>query len=117
MRYVAYRVLTPDGRKIDSVATLPSHPSPNDVRQVVNHLLDGGAAEHVVVLQKDRRTDMFVDEQSHLKHLRRNEAATALFRAAALRGNPHRDPETLPYIAGPAIVFDEPVWPKTKFST
>ena len=117
VEHFCYTVLQPDGRAVDSIATLPRNPTTDDVRSVVNRFLDGGAAEHVAVLHDNRRTDMFVDEHSHLKRLQRNEAATALFRAAALRINPERDPETLPYIAGPAIVFDEPVWPETKLST
>ena len=117
VQHFAFSVLRPDGQSVDSVATLPRNPTTDDVRSVVNKFLDGGAAEHVVVLHDNRRTDMFVDEHSHLKRMLRNEVATRLFRAAALRLNPARDPETLPFIAGPAVLFDRPIWPETKLST
>ena len=116
VQHCTYTVLKPDGRNVDSVATLPRNPTTDDVRSVVSRFFDGGAAEYVAVLHDNRRADMFVDEHSHLKHMLRNEIATRLFRAPALQIDPQRDPETLPYIAGPAVLFDRPIWPGTKLS-
>lgn len=55
--------------------------------------------------------DMFIDEDGHSRDRpRRNEKATAIYRANWLRQHPSTDPETLPWIAGPAVLFDKRVW-------
>jgi hypothetical protein len=66
--------------------------------------------EHVSVLFEGKPADMFVDENGHAKNLPRNEAATAIYRAYSLRQHPNTDPESLPFIAGTAVLFDAPVW-------
>jgi hypothetical protein len=109
IRQFTYHVLKPDGREQEHVTTLAQNPSADEIRKVVRRYMDG-APEHVSILRHDRRADMFVDEDSHLKRLPRNEGATALFRAVALNLDPGRDPETLPFIAGPAVLFDDVVW-------
>jgi hypothetical protein len=53
---------------------------------------------------------MFVDEDGHGRERPRNEAATTIYRANWLRQHPGVDPETLPWIAGPAVLFDRRVW-------
>jgi hypothetical protein len=56
--------------------------------------------------------DMFVDEIGHVRDggpKPRNDAATAIYRANWLRAE-GGDPETLPWIAGIAIVFDRRIW-------
>jgi hypothetical protein len=58
----------------------------------------------------DEYLDMFVDEDSHGRERPRNEAATTIYRANALRQFPGTDPESLPWIAGPAVLFDRRVW-------
>lgn len=67
--------------------------------------------EHVTVLWEGRRADMFVGETSAIngRHIR-NFRATAIYRAAALAHDPTRDPESLPAISGPAVLFDDRVW-------
>jgi hypothetical protein len=52
---------------------------------------------------------MFVDETRDHQRVRRNEA-TRLYRANWLKRHPKDDPESLPYIAGAAAVFEERVW-------
>ena len=74
--------------------------------------------EHVRVIRSvdepyrngEEYLDMFVDETGHAKDLPRNEAATAIYRANWLRQHPGTDPESLPFIAGPAVLFDRRVW-------
>lgn len=48
---------------------------------------------------------MFVDEMGALKRLPRNDAATKIYRNSFLSKRPDDDPEKLPLIAGPAVVF------------
>jgi hypothetical protein len=49
------------------------------------------------------------DETRDHQRVRRNEA-TRLYRANWLKRHPKDDPESLPYIAGAAAVFEERVW-------
>ncbi len=80
------------------------------LRALIERALDGAALEHVTVLWQDRRADMFVDEIGVLKDLPYNEEATAIYRANWLAQHPATEPEALPFIAGPAVLFDDIVW-------
>lgn len=80
------------------------------LKAIIEPLLDGAHMEHVTVLFEGRRGDMFVDEEGQLKGLPRNDAATAIYRAAYLSRQPKADPESMPDIVGTAIVFDRQVW-------
>jgi len=42
--------------------------------------------------------------------LPRNERATAILRNSSLAQRPDLDPARLPFVAGTAVLFDEPVW-------
>lgn len=66
--------------------------------------------EHVSVLFNGERADMFVDETGVNDGLPRNEAATAIYRAAWLRSHPDVDPESLPHIAGIAVIPWRRLW-------
>ena len=60
-----------------------------------------------------RYLDMFVNELGHLleKPLERNEAATLIYRRNTLYHEPGKyQPEALPWIAGPAVLFEHQVW-------
>lgn len=95
---------------------LRREPGYDKLREVLTPLLDGADLEHVSVLADFdggtdyQRHDMFVDETGQLKSLPRNEAATAIYRRNALRRRPGTDPEDLPCIVGPAVLFDRIVW-------
>jgi len=68
--------------------------------------------EHVAVLYEGHRRDMFVGETSSIngRHIR-NIRATAIYRANVLTRAPGTDPESLPSISGPAVLFpDTIVW-------
>lgn len=76
----------------------------------------GGGIEHVTVLadfnggEDFKRADMFVNEVGMLLDCIRNEEATAIYRRNALMHHGVTDPESLPYIAGPAVLFRDIVW-------
>jgi hypothetical protein len=89
---------------------LPERPGLFALRAALEPYLDGGEAEHVYVLAHGRAADMFVDEFGHDKRLPRNETATRLYRASWLSRNPGAAPETLPFIVGPAVLFNRKVW-------
>jgi hypothetical protein len=62
--------------------------------------------EHVAVLFDGHRRDMFVGGTSSIngRHIR-NIRATEIYRANALSQDPDLDPEELPAISGPAVLF------------
>ena len=85
-------------------------PSYANLKAVIKPLLDGAGLEHVAVLWNGGRRDMFVDECGQLKGLPRNDEATKVYRNNWLTQHPKTDPEAMPWIAGPAILFDDVVW-------
>lgn len=107
---VTLTVLRPDAEPEELRLDLARHPGLKKLREVLAPYLDGGELEHVSVLHQGRRSDMFVDDIGVLKELPRNEAATAIYRSYWLESHPGTDPETLPPICGPAILFSRQVW-------
>lgn len=86
--------------------------------KVLNAFLEpiiGEPIEHVTVLADFaggidfKRADMFVNEMGHLENLPRNENATVIYRRNALMQG-FDEPEDLPWIAGPAVLFEKIVW-------
>lgn len=89
---------------------LPPDGGYGELKEILTPLLDGGRLEHVSVLFNGKAADMFVDDIGVLKGLPRNDAATEIYRTNSMKWNPDQDPESLPAIHGPAVVFDKPVW-------
>lgn len=85
------------------------------LKQIVEPIV-GHPLEHVTVLAdfaggfEFKRADMFVNEYGHEAMLPRNEAATKIYRRNALLNQGYSDPEELPWIAGPAVLFEHIVW-------
>jgi hypothetical protein len=107
-----YRVFTEAGTVTDHEILMEKKPVYEDLRRVVEPHLNGARLMHVKVLcpELGQWTDMFIDDMGALKALPRNDAATKLYRTGFLAKNPNDDPEKLPYIAGPAVVFARLVW-------
>jgi hypothetical protein len=107
-----YRVFTEAGTVTDHEILMEKKPVYEDLRSVVEPHLGGARLMHVRVLCPEigHWTDMFIDDMGALKRLPRNEAATKLYRNGFLSKSPNEDPEKLPYIAGPAVVFSRSVW-------
>lgn len=111
----AYTVLRPDGTREEGSVDWPREPTFEQIKALVGPHLNGDPLEHVTVLHQGQRTDMFVSEYGHLARagrgpLPRNDAATTTYRAAWLSTHPGDNPESMPFIAGPAILFDRRVW-------
>jgi len=106
--YTIFRVgVAPETVETD----LPAEPGYDALKQLIGPLIDGEPLEHVTVLHEGERRDMFVDENSALTGLPRNEAATAIYRNNWLTRHPGADPESIPAIYGTAILFpDRQVW-------
>lgn len=100
----------PDGTRTEAEFDLAPDPSLAELKGALRATLGSADVEHVSVLWRDRRADMFVDEDGHGKGLARNEAATGIYRAAWLRDHPATPLEELPAIAGPAVIADRLVW-------
>jgi hypothetical protein len=111
-----FLIMRPDQPHETSEVDWPPEPGYDKLRALLTPLLDGADLEHVTVLADFcggadyKRADMFVDETSVLKGLPENGAATAIYRRNWMMQHPEQDPETLPAIAGPAILFERRVW-------
>jgi hypothetical protein len=107
-------VLTVEGETSVNVVDLPEFPTRAELRLVVEPHLSGMAMHHVQVLApageweraRERDTvDLFYGETAVLRRLPVNEEATRFYRAAHLLLHPDDDPDGLPHIAGPAVLF------------
>jgi hypothetical protein len=107
-----YRVFGETGVVADHAILMERKPLYDELRSLIEPHLDGAAAMHVRVLcpHLNAWTDMFIDAVGAIKGLPRNDAATKIFRYASLSKHPDDDPEKLPYIAGPAVVFLRSIW-------
>lgn len=106
----AYLILTPEGQRETRQADLPDQPHYTELAEIIRPLLDHAFFEHVSVLHEGKPHDMFVDETGALKGLRRNEAATTIYRNNWMTQHPECDPESLPAIYGTAVLFLSRVW-------
>jgi hypothetical protein len=117
-----YTIYRPDGSEEHREVDWPRNPGYELIRNLVEPIVEG-PMEHVAVLDPAKvrrrrvdpaldRRDMFVDEIGHVRKdpRPRNEAATRIYRANWLRAHPGTDPETLPSIAGTAVLFHRIVW-------
>lgn len=93
--------------------TIQMRPEPDlaELRKYIEPHLDGEKLERVAVLWDGKRTDMFVGECSAINgRMIRNVRATEIYRNNMLTRHPDMDPETMPAISGPAVLFDRRVW-------
>lgn len=109
---VPYRVYKPQqsGYVLLDATFSSKEPTLAEIKEVVVPLLGDAEMEHVYVLLDGKPTDMFVDELGVVKHLPRNDEATAIYRASWMQWHLESDPETLPAIHGVAVVFEKPIW-------
>jgi hypothetical protein len=107
-----YRVFAEDGTFADHETLMAKKPIYDELCTIVEPHLGGARLMHVRVLcpMLGKWTDMFIDDMGALKRLCRNDAATRIYRNGFLSKRSNDDPECLPYIAGPAVVFLRPVW-------
>lgn len=121
MRKTSYRLYWPGGLTHDHWIYWPKDPGYSRIRDLLELIFGKGASfEHVTVWLGEGMTDhvtgkgyadMFVDERGVLKELDRNNEATRLYRANYLTHvDPEADPESLPFIAGVAVVFFRQIW-------
>jgi hypothetical protein len=109
-------IMRPDEPNEGRTVELPRRPTYDQLAAIVRPLLGCEWFEHVAVLADFagglafHRADMFVDEMGHPKNLPRNGNATAIYRRNALLHQDAKDPETLDWIAGPAVLFERIVW-------
>ena len=111
-----FLIMTPDQPNEKRTVDLPRLPDYRQLAEVIRPLLGCKWFEHVKVLAdfngglNFKRADMFVDERGHDKGLPGNEAATIIYRRNALLHQGVTDPEMLPWVAGPAVLFERIVW-------
>lgn len=113
-----FTIYWPSGTAEEREADLPATPTFFELEAVLQPIFGPGHwFEHVTVLKPGLKpgaepiaADLFVDENGHSLGLPRNEAATQIYRANALRQKPKLDPESLAWIVGPAVLFERRVW-------
>jgi hypothetical protein len=93
-----------------NIGDWPDDPGFSRISAAVRPLLCGAHLERVRVWDRDSYLDMFVDEEGAIKKLPVNGAATAIYHANMLRGQPGADTSLWPRIHGVAVVFDRRVW-------
>lgn len=108
-----YNIIPPIGSmRVVVTDKLGPRPSYDSLRKIVEPHLDGELLEHVSVLFEGHHRDMFVGECSAINGKAiRNIRATEIYRSNALAQHPDLDPEALPAISGPVVLFpDRRVW-------
>jgi hypothetical protein len=109
-------VMTPNFPNERRSFELPQRPSHDEISDLIGVLISGcERCEHFVVLAdfnggldfKD--ADMFADLERVQKKLPWNENATVISRRAAMLQGA-KNPKALPWIAGPAVLFQRRVW-------
>lgn len=103
-------ILKVDGTELSVTIDMDKKPTLTEIWAALKPYLDGAAPEHINVKVDSGYTDMFVDDDGLGKRLPRNEKATAIYRRNWLEKYPQTNPERMPYIAGPAVVFSRRVW-------
>jgi hypothetical protein len=109
-------IMRPDEPNESREVDLVRYPDYGTLRDLLVPIIGCKYVEHVSVLADFKggldfkRADMFVDEDGHARGLERNGNATAIYRRNALLHQGVTDPETLSWIAGPAVLFDRIVW-------
>lgn len=105
-----YKIIPVTGNSEERTADLAAKPDYRALQAITAPALNGGSLERVLVFHEGEYTDMFVDDRGLSKGLPRNEAATAIYRNNMLTHRRVKDPETLPAIYGPAVLFSRRVW-------
>lgn len=104
-------IIRADGTEEKRELDWPQEPDYFTISVFASPILGAGRPiEHVTVLHDGQYTDMFVDECGLLDNLPRNEKATAIYRNNVLTNEPGTDPDSLPHIAGTAILMSRRVW-------
>ncbi len=115
-----YTILRRDLAHEQRTVDLPEKPDYRALCNLIEALLDPERREpiervNVYLVNEDRYTDMFVSEEGKIAKtwrapLPRNEDATVIYRANIVAHKPSTDPESLPFIVGPAVLFSRRVW-------
>lgn len=109
-------IMRPEAPNHKMEIELVKFPSYDTLKTLLTPIIGCKHIEHVSVLADFegatafRRADMFVDEDGHAKGLPLNGNATEIYRRNALIHQGVKDPETLSWIAGTAVLFDRIVW-------
>jgi hypothetical protein len=109
-------IMVPDQPNTKLEIELVKYPSYETLKQLLGPIIVCAHVEHVSVLADFegatayRKSDMFVDEDGHAKGLPLNGNATAIYRRNALLHQGVKDQDSLPWIAGTAVLFDRIVW-------
>jgi hypothetical protein len=110
-----YQVLFPEAKVLFGAVDWPFRPEDREVETMVRPYLGGHPSDRVQVVYDGTERDLFVvvalnSRIGQPSALAFNSGATSIYRNSWLRQHPGTDPETLPAILGPAVLFERPVW-------
>lgn len=108
-----YTVIDVDGRETPGsieAGDVGSREAYEAIRRLCKEHI-AGDREHVRVFWKGKYTSMFVDEMGRLQGMPLNSKATEIYRNNIRVHDPDNyAPALMPWIAGPAILFEQDVW-------
>lgn len=104
-----YTLFKTDGTATRQSCEWPARPGLNRIKEMVEPLLGGGGLMHMSVLLDGKERDMFVDDAT-TEGFEVNEQATKIWHTTYLTRFPKADSKTLPWVYGPAVLFDRQVW-------
>ncbi len=105
-----YTIFRTDGTEERGEIDWPEDPGYDRLSVLCRPIIGADMLDRAAVLHDKQRMDLIVDESGHPKGLDRNEAATTVYRQYAVSKEPGLDPESLPWIAGDAVLFYRRVW-------
>jgi len=106
-----YTIIRADNTEEQGSVDWPRAPKYETMKALIGPIVKG-PMEHVYVLHNEKPASMFVDESALIRAQvpPRNEKATRIYRAAAMKKRPGIYTESLPPIFGDVILFDRVVW-------
>lgn len=109
MSKFTYTIFRPSDAHTTGEIEWPDEPGYKAIAAFVDPII-GGHLEHVTVLHKGARADMFVEEFGAVNGMPVNVAATEIYWAASKARGEHPERDGAPKIHGIAVLFDERVW-------
>ena len=102
-------LIYPSGQTLAKEVYLPAEPNLDQLYHACGGVIPKGYLEHVrIITDDDEVVSMLVHESGHMERLAYNAVATEHYRRNAVRSGANA--EGLPWIVGPAVLFDRIVW-------
>jgi hypothetical protein len=101
-----YFIIEPDKEPLRRTVEMSAKPDYEEIKALLEPIFGRAWEEHVTVEYKGERTDMFVDEEGHMKALPLNRRATEIYNRLPRNSSLHGRPA----IVGVAVLFGRRIW-------